>query len=152
MNGVLEIIHVLMVCCDIEDGSDWLCQLDWELAGVGTKLDWRIQAASVTGIVVLVSLVQTQEHGSLVVIHHVNADVDVRLIAIVDPPDGVVTMQLSGMDIELQMMVGELETRQRQDHCLHDTISTGLDQIVTTILLQVEQPIGDHSIHPGEGV
>ena len=110
MDCVFEIIHVFMISGDVEDSSDWFSELDWELYRIRSKLDWRIQTPSITGVVVLVPLVQGQEHPRLVVLHHVEADVDVRLIAVVDSSDGLVSVQFSRMNIELQVMIGELET------------------------------------------
>lgn len=101
MDCVFEIVHVFLISCDIENAGDWLRQFDWELAGVRTQLDWRVETARIAGVVVLVSLVQAEEHGCLVVLHHMDADVDVGLVTIVDPPDGVVTVQLPGMHMEL---------------------------------------------------
>ena len=83
MDGVLQIIHVFIICGNIEDRRDRFRQFDWKLDGIWTQFDWRVQTSSVTGVVVLVLLVQGQEHGGLVVLHHVDADVDVGLVTVV---------------------------------------------------------------------
>ena len=85
MDCVLQIIHVFIICGNIEDRRDRFRQFDWKLDGIWTQFDWRVQTSSVAGVVVLVLLVQGQEHGGLVVLHHVDADVDVGLVTVVHP-------------------------------------------------------------------
>ena len=155
MDCVLQFIHVLMVSSNIEDRSDWLRQLYlkssnfkiiwsvWKdchyrkLADIWSELYWRIQASGITGVVIFVSFVERHKYGSFVVRHHVDADIDVSLVTIVHPPQRQISMELLGVNIELQVMVGELETRQGENDGLHHTVSPSLDEIVAAILLQV---------------
>ena len=141
MDCVLQIVHVLMICSHIKNGGDWLCKFDWKLDGFWTKFDWRIQTSCITGVVILVLLVQGEEHGGLVVLHHVDADVDVRLVAVVHPSHGQISVQFLGMNIEFQMVVGELEAGQGENHGLHDSVCTSLDQVVAPVLLEVQEPV-----------
>ena len=39
-------------------------------------------------------------------------------VAVVDPPDGEVPVQLPGVDVELEVVVAELEAGQREHHGL----------------------------------
>ena len=55
-------------------------------------------------------------------------------------------MKLPGMDVELEVVVAELEAGQGENHCLHHSISTSSDQVVATVLLQIQQPIRDNSV------
>ena len=135
VDGVLQVAHVLFVRGHVEDGREGLGQLDRELDGLGPELDGRVQAARVTCIVVLVPAVQREEHGRLVVLHHVDADVDVGLIPVVDPPYAEVPVQLLGVDVELQVMIGELEAGQREYYGLHHPVRPRLNEVVTAVLL-----------------
>ena len=50
------------------------------------------------------------------------------------------------MDVELEVVVAELEAGQGENHRLHHSISPSSDQVVATILLQIQQPIRDNSV------
>ena len=115
MNRVFQFIHVLVICSYVENSSDRFRQLNllyklyslviavpWcyrELTDVWTKSDRRIQTASITGIVVFVSLVQRHKYSRLVVLHHVDADVDMSFVAVVDTTNHQISVKLLGMDV-----------------------------------------------------
>ena len=78
----------------------------------------RLFIPSIASIVVLVHLVKTDEELGPVIVHDIDANVDVRLVAVIDPPDSEVPVQLPGVDVELEVVVAELEAGQREHHGL----------------------------------
>ena len=85
MNHMLQVVHVLVICSDVEDGSDRVSELDRELLDSGTKSYWRVHASRITGIIIPIHLIQADKESSTVVVHHVHAYVDVSFVAIVQP-------------------------------------------------------------------
>ena len=85
MNHVLQVVHVLVIGSDVEDGGDRVSELDRELLDSGSKSYWGVHASSITGVVVPIHLIQADKESSTVVVHHVHADVDVSFGAVVHP-------------------------------------------------------------------
>ena len=71
-----------------------------------------------TRVVRLVILVQRYVHHSFIVVVNDNADVNVSVVAVVEPSKRVITMQLAGVDPKLQMLVGKLQGSQTEYHRL----------------------------------
>lgn len=68
VNGVFQLLHVLMVGRDVKNGCDRVSQLDGEPRGLRGQLDWRVEAAGVAGEVVFVATVQGDEDRGFVVV------------------------------------------------------------------------------------
>ena len=80
---MLQVVHVLVVGGDVEDGSDRFCELDGKLLGSGAKSDRWVEAASVTSVVVPLHFVEADKESSTIVVHHVHTYVDVRFVAVI---------------------------------------------------------------------
>ena len=85
MNHMLQVVHVLVVGGDVEDGSDRFCELDGKLLGSGAKSDRWVETASVTSVVVPLHFVEADKESSTIVVHHVHTYVDVRFVAVIYP-------------------------------------------------------------------
>ena len=138
MNHMLQVVHVLVIGSDVEDGGDRVSELDRKLLDSGTKSYWGVHASSITGVVVPIHLIQADKKSSTVVIHHVHAYVDVSFVAVVHPAHRQVSVKFPRMDIQLEVVIAELQPRQGENHRLHHTISASSDQVMATILLQIQ--------------
>ena len=127
MNHMLQVVHVLVIGSDVEDGGDRVSELDRKLLDSGTKSYWGVHASSITGVVVPIHLIQADKESSTVVVHHVHAYVDVSFVAVIYSAHREVAVKFPGMDIQLEVMVAELEARQGENHRLHHSISTSSD-------------------------
>ena len=108
VDRVLQILHVLFITGDVEDGRPRFRQFDGELSPLGAQLDGRIQTTTVATVIVLVVAIQRHIQGSFVVIKYGNCHVDVRSVAVVNPAVMEVTVQILGLRIELEMLVAKL--------------------------------------------
>ena len=55
------------------------------------------------------------------------------------------------MDIQLEVVIAELQPRQGENHRLHHAISASSDQIMATMLLEIQQPVRNNSVNSRKG-
>ena len=84
MDGVLQLLHVQLVRRDVEHGRHRIGQLHRKRLRLGRQLDRRIEASGVAGEVVLVPAIESHPDDGLVVRLNLDADVQVRRVAVTD--------------------------------------------------------------------
>lgn len=133
VDGMLQILHVLLIGCDVQDGCGRIGQFDRKLSPLGSQLNGGVKAAPIARVIILVAAIQRQIQGGFVVFQHGNGDVDVRSVTVVDPPVVVVAMQVSRFRVKLQVLVAELPRAETQQHGLHHTLGAHLDQLMAAL-------------------
>lgn len=63
----------------------------------------------------------------MIVLGHLNADIDVCFVAVVQTPEEVIAMQEFRMNIQLQMLIAKSKTTKAKYHCLKNTGCAGSD-------------------------
>ena len=89
MNDVLEVVDVLVVRCDVQDGSDRLPQLHRELLHCGFQNGHSFLSSCCCDL-------QTAWPWYCPCI---DADFDVCFVAVVDPPHSEISVQLPGVEV-----------------------------------------------------
>jgi len=134
VDRVFQILHVLLIGSDVEDGRGRIRQFHRKLGLNGTELNGGVQTSAVAGVIILIAAIQRQIEGGFVgVFHDGDGDVDVRPVAVVDAPVEEIAVQVARFRVELQVLVAEFPRPEAQQHGLHYTLGTHFHQLVATL-------------------
>ena len=125
MDDVLEVVIVLVVLRDVQDGSDRLPQLHRKLLHCGAQ----------HGHSSLCSFCRDLQTAWPCYYPLIDADFDMCFVAVVNPNDGEVPVRLPGVEVQLEVVIAELEAGQGEHHGLYDSVSPGPQQVVPAVLL-----------------